>query len=161
MALFLVQHGMSLPEEIDPERRLSEAGVADTRRIAEVAKGYGVTVSRIRHSGKKRAAQTAEIFAEYLAPANGVERCDGMNPTDEVATFAERLGISPGTSPGTSKDEMLVGHLPFMERLAALLVTGDPERPVFQFQNGGIVCIDRYRDTRNPVIRWALMPKIG
>jgi phosphohistidine phosphatase len=32
---------------------------------------------------------------------------------------------------------------------------------VFQFQNGGIVCVDRYGDDGGWVIRWALMPNIG
>lgn len=62
MALFLVQHGLSSPREIDPEKGLSEQGTSQVKRIAQVAAGYGVAVSRICHSGKKRARQTAEIF---------------------------------------------------------------------------------------------------
>ena len=38
MALFLVQHGLSLSKEKDPEKGLSNAGKEDTRRIADVAK---------------------------------------------------------------------------------------------------------------------------
>lgn len=34
---------------------------------------------------------------------------------------------------------MLMGHLPFMDRLAGLLVTGDPDCSVVRFRMGGIV----------------------
>jgi phosphohistidine phosphatase len=56
---------------------------------------------------------------------------------------------------------MLVGHLPFMERLTSYLITGSIDIPVFKFQNGGIVCMDKDPDSRSWLIRWALMPKIG
>lgn len=55
---------------------------------------------------------------------------------------------------------MLVGHLPFMERLTAYLITGSIERPVFRFQNGGIVCLDETPDKQSWVIKWSLMPHI-
>lgn len=51
MAIYLVQHGKSLPKEVDPEKGLSAEGLAEVRRMAEVAKGYRVVVSQILHSG--------------------------------------------------------------------------------------------------------------
>jgi phosphohistidine phosphatase len=56
---------------------------------------------------------------------------------------------------------MIVGHLPFMERLTSFLITGDVERPVFTFQNGGIVCLDEDPEAKGWVIKWTLMPEIG
>jgi phosphohistidine phosphatase len=55
---------------------------------------------------------------------------------------------------------MLVGHLPFMERLASLLVFGDPARLVVKFQNAGIVALDQDSAGRW-FVRWALMPRLG
>ncbi|GBC61125.1 phosphohistidine phosphatase SixA [Desulfonema ishimotonii] len=153
MALFLVQHGKNLPKEADPEKGLSPEGIADVRRIAQVAGGYGVRVSKILHSGKKRAFQTAEIFAEALSPAEGMAGTAGLKPTDDPEAFAEKFRPEDNV--------MLVGHLPFMEKMAGFLITGDPGLPVFQFQNGGIVCLDTYPGTEDWVIRWALMPRIG
>ena len=71
MTIYLVQHGLSLPKDEDRERGLSEAGIADVKRIAAVAKGYRVPVASIFHSGKKRARQTAEIFASALNCESG------------------------------------------------------------------------------------------
>ena len=153
MAIFLVQHGLSLPKGEDPERGLSEAGIADVERIAEVAKGYNVPAATIFHSGKTRARQTADIFASALKPEGGVVETAGLNPMDDVEAFSKRL--TPGDN------AMYVGHLPFMEKLTAFLITGVATRPVFQFQNGGIVCLDAYGDQGGWVIKWTLMPNVG
>jgi phosphohistidine phosphatase len=153
MALYLVQHGRSLPRETDPEQGLSAEGVAGVERIAGVAAGYGVKVSRILHSGKKRALETAEIFGRYLEPAGGIEERGGLNPMDDVTSFANRVR--------SDENFMVVGHLPFMERLTSLLVAGAPEMRVFRFQNGGIVCLDKEPDGRYWFIKWTLMPEIG
>ena len=153
MALYIVQHGKSLSKDIDPEKGLSDEGRAEVEHIAEVAKNYDVRVAQIKHSGKKRAKQTAEIFASALTPELGVKTVDGMNPMDDVAVFSG--GIDFG------EDLMLVGHLPFMERLISYLITGSIEKPVFKLQNGGILCLDSDQSSDSPVIKWALMPKIG
>ena len=153
MALYLVQHGKSLLKAEDPEKGLSVEGKMETERIAEVASGYQVRVSRILHSGKKRARETATILSVRLSPPDGSAPCDGMNPLDDVSAFADRLSLD--------KDIMLVGHLPFLERLIGLLVCGNPDQSVFKLQNSGILCLDRVSEVKNPVIRWALMPSIG
>jgi phosphohistidine phosphatase len=153
MALYLVQHGKSLPKDQDPQKGLSQEGVAETERIAQVAKGYQVRVLKITHSGKTRARQTAEIFDAALKPSGGIHERSGLNPMDDVTVFAETVD--------NTEDSMLVGHLPFMERLTAYLITGSFEKPVFKFQNSGIVCLDKDPATESWVIKWALMPYIG
>jgi len=152
MALLLVQHGKSLPKDKDPANGLSEEGISEVERIAGIAKKYGVNVSRIMHSGKKRALQTAEIFAEALEPDEGIQEIEGINPLDDVHVFADKIEISDNL--------MLVGHLPFMERLTSYLITGSIEKPVFKFQNGGILCMDKDLD-KGWLIKWSLMPDIG
>lgn len=153
MSLYLVQHAKSLAKDKDPKKGLSQEGIAETERIAQVAKGYAVGVSRIIHSGKTRARQTAEIFDAALKPPAGIHEGSGLNPLDDVTVFAD---IADST-----KDVMLVGHLPFVERLTAYLITGSYEKPVFKFQNSGIVCLDKDPATETWVIKWTLMPYIG
>ncbi len=152
MALFLVQHGKSLPKDKDPEKGLSDEGVMEVKRIADAAKKYGVNISCIKHSGKKRARQTADIFASALQPELDVQKIGGINPMDDVASFAD--SISSG------ENLMLVGHLPFMEKLVSFLITGSIAKPVIKFQNGGIVCLDEDMDIHCWVIKWTLMPAI-
>lgn len=150
MALYLVQHGKNLPKEEDPDKGLSAEGTVEVERMAAMAQGHDLTVSAVKHSGKKRAQQTAEIFARVLHPADGVEAVEGMGPLDDVTALEV----------ASDRDEMLVGHLPFMEKLAAHLAAGDAERaPVFKFQNAGIVCLKRGRE-EGWYIAWSLMPHI-
>jgi len=152
MALYLVQHGKSLLKAEDTEKGLSAEGKMETERIADVAGGYRVHVSRILHSGKKRARETAEILSTRLSPTGGSGSVKGINPLDDVSRFAESLDLD--------QNMMLVGHLPFLERLIGLLVCGNPDQTVFKLQNSGILCLDRVAEVKNPVIRWALMPSI-
>jgi phosphohistidine phosphatase len=153
MALYLVQHGKSLPKESSEDPGLSPEGIAETHRIAEVAKGYGVPVSVIRHSVKARARETAEIFAAALLPEGGLTETEGLKPTDDVTLLAESLSPADGV--------MLVGHLPFMGKMLSFLVTGSAGIPVFSFQNSGIVCLGRETGSSSWIIRWTLMPSIG
>jgi phosphohistidine phosphatase len=56
---------------------------------------------------------------------------------------------------------MLVGHLPFLEKLTSYLVIGSDEKPIFKFQNGGIMCLHKESDSQTWIIKWTLMPNIG
>jgi phosphohistidine phosphatase len=153
MALYLIQHGKSLPKDQDPDQGLSEDGITETESIARQAQNYGVNVSQIRHSVKTRARQTAEIFARALKPQNDIQEISGIKPMDDVATYAAK--IDP------DENVMLVGHLPFMERITSYLITGSIDQPVIKFQNSGIVCLDRDPEAQSWVIKWTLMPNIG
>ena len=151
MALYLVQHGLSLFKEEDPERGLSEQGIRETRDMAARAAAQNIQVSRIIHSGKKRAMQTAELFAEALQPHEGTGEEPGLAPMDDVTLFAARVNIN--------QNLMVVGHLPFMERLVSYLLTGSPDAKVIQFQNSGIICLDS--EDGPFFVRWALYPRLG
>ncbi|MEN8246555.1 MAG: phosphohistidine phosphatase SixA [Thermodesulfobacteriota bacterium] len=153
MAFYIVQHGLSLPKDQDPEKGLTPKGMEDVKRIAEVAQNYGVEVARIVHSGKKRAQQTAELIGDVLQPAQGIKEISGINPLDDVAEFAPRVDFQANT--------MVVGHLPFLERLTSFLITGQKEPVVFKLQNGGILCLDRIESQDTPAIKWALMPLVS
>ena len=105
------------------------------------------------HSVKTRARKTADIFASALNPTKGLKEVEGLKPMDDVAALAASLNPDTNT--------MLVGHLPFMERMASYLITGSVDKPIFKFQNSGIVCLDKDPNSEFWVIVWTLMPRIG
>ena len=150
MRLYLVQHGLALSEERDPARPLSEEGRAAARRSAENASRLGVRVAEIRHSTKLRAAQTAEEFERALAVPR--REVPGLAPKDDVDAVARELASS-------KDDVMIVGHQPFLGRLAALLLCGDAGLPVVRFQNAGLVRLDRDEDGRW-TLTWNLPPEV-
>lgn len=136
MKLYLVQHGVALAEELDPARPLSEAGEADVRNMAAFLAGRRPAVARIAHSGKLRARQTAELIAGTLAPPPAVVERPNLNPNDPPEELARELTK-------WREDTMLVGHLPFMGRLVALLVSGQPHNDIVAFSPGSVVCLER------------------
>ncbi len=151
MAIYLVQHGLSRPKDQGSGKNLSESGKEETLKIADVAKFYQISVKEIWQSGKKRAAQTAEIFKEKIISSPRIIETSGIKPLDDVKSFAEKLD--------SSSDVMIVGHLPFMERLVSYLTVGSFDHRVIKFQNSGIVCMDREKD--DWYIKWTLNPNIS
>ncbi|HXF06550.1 MAG TPA: phosphohistidine phosphatase SixA [Blastocatellia bacterium] len=151
MELYLVQHGEARSEAEDPERSLTERGQKDVERIAAWASRAGLRVSQIRHSGKRRAEQTATILANYLKPPAGTIVMTGLAPHDDVFPLATALRQE-------TEPLMLVGHLPFLSRLASLLLVGEPDRPLVRFRMGGIVCLEREHDQWS--LAWIVPPDL-
>jgi phosphohistidine phosphatase len=151
MQLYLVRHGAAKPQEEDPSRPLTARGAAEVERMAVFAAHLGVCVGQIRHSSKLRARQTAQIFAGALAPAQGVVDASGLEPEDDVLPFAKALQREAGPL-------MIVGHLPFLVRLAACLLAGHPESLLVRFDHVSIVSLVHKNGRWS--LEWALSPEV-
>jgi phosphohistidine phosphatase len=151
MRLYLVQHGEAKPEAVDPHRGLSEKGQADVKKVAAFLKSLELCVKAVWHSGKTRATQTADILAQSLASADGVIQHAGLAPLDPVDPIRHEV------EQDTSLHYMIVGHLPFMGKLASLLVAGSESADVVAFQMGGVVCLER-DDKDVWRVRWMVTP---
>lgn len=150
MTIFLVQHGKCFAKETDPDRSLTPEGRGEIIRVAGEAAEAGIIVDTIYHSGKLRAQQTAELFAQYLKTEQ-IERIDGISPVDNVEAFVNYFQWPANA--------MIVGHLPFMERLTSYLLTGYPEPAIIKFQNAGIVCLEQ-NGNHHWAVKWIIMPVI-
>ena len=42
MAVYLVQHGKSMPKELDSSRALSESGIKEVEHMASMVEKYGI-----------------------------------------------------------------------------------------------------------------------
>jgi phosphohistidine phosphatase len=150
MTLYLVQHGEAKPESEDPERSLTDRGAEVVERMADWAARKGMKVDEIRHSGKRRAEQTATIFAKHLNLSRGMIAAQGLTPLDSVDSVAASLH-------GEQASIMLVGHLPHLSRLVGMLVTGNPDKVVVRFRNTGIVCLSQQEEKW--AIDWVMQPE--
>ncbi len=132
MRLYLVQHGESMKKEENKERPLSEKGRRDTEKIAKFL-AEKIKVSYIVHSKKNRARQTAEIFSHHL----GVEirEEENLEPLADPNLWVERLNK-------INEDIMIVGHLPHLSKLSAILLLGSDDE-ILEFKNSGVVCLHR------------------
>jgi phosphohistidine phosphatase len=152
MQLYLVQHGEAKAREQDPNRPLSDKGARDVRKAADFIKPLGLEVRAVWHSGKTRARQTADILASAVSAEEGVLQRDGLAPMDDVEPVARDVGSSKG-------DLMIVGHLPFLGKLASRLLTADEQAGAVAFQMGGIVCVERTTE-HTWRLRWMVTPEL-
>ncbi len=153
MKLYLVQHGESIPEEIDPTRPLTAQGRADVEKMAYFLKKAGVHIEAIWHSTKLRAKQTAQLLGEILLPSQGIREKQGLAPNDPVHPMKEII-FNEG-----SENLMIVGHLPFLNKLVSLLLTDSETHPVVNFRQGGVVLMEQ-NEKGNWGITWIFIPDL-
>ena len=84
-------------------------------------------------------------------PPGGVKAIAGLLPDDDP--MIEKAELETATEP-----IMIVGHLPYMGRLASLLVRGDIESPVIDFPPAAMVCC--LRVAAQWKIEWQLAPGV-
>jgi phosphohistidine phosphatase len=152
MRLYLIQHGDAAPGEADVARPLSQKGRRDVLRLGEFLARNGIAVSRIIHSGKLRARQTAEAIASRLPTSVAVEARDGLNPNDRARAAAQLLVQSDD---GT----MVVSHLPLLGKLVSRLVTGSKEPALVTFVPGTAVCLER-AESGSWTVSWMVKPEL-
>jgi phosphohistidine phosphatase len=156
MELYLMQHGEATTEAENPERPLTEAGRAAVQRVSARARAVGVHVGLCVHSGKLRAEETARLFVGQLGDPADVSAREGLAPKDAVAPTAQWLRTT------TEHDAIaVIGHLPFLDRLASLLVAGDEEAQVVRFQMGGLVKLEPKDDGEGFAVAWVLPPELA
>ena len=137
MKLYLVQHGKAMSSEQDPDRPLTQEGRQEVQRIAHLLMPLDFTVDQIWHSGKTRARPE---------PAAR----EGLGPNDNVALLRDELAVA-------TEDTMIVGHMPFLGKLASLLLTGYESGEVIAFRNAGVICLERTSGNRWHV-EWIVTP---
>jgi len=150
MRIYLVQHGESKSEEEDPQRHLTDRGIEAVQCVADFLRPPKIKVDTVWHSGKTRAQQTGELLAEALR-ARLLQRT-GLGPKDQVAATKEVLKQIDGNL-------MIVGHMPFLGKLAALLVTGSEENEIVEVQFGSVVCLE-CRDDVKWKVAWMITPAL-
>jgi phosphohistidine phosphatase len=152
MFLYLVQHAEAKREEEDPGRDLTEKGRIDIESVAHYMKRLNVQVRQIFHSGKTRAQSTANVLARHLKPPAGVSEAPGLAPLDDPEIWAGRIAKM-------HEDILLVGHLPHLGRLATILMSGDKEKSIINFQMGGAVRLRRM-EAGEWAVDWMVVPEI-
>ena len=152
MRLYLVQHAQAVSEDMDPQRPLTEQGWRDAKKVAAFVKHLGLSVDYLWDSGKTRAAQTAEVLARVVEVTRPTSAREGLSPKDNVAAIRDEIEAA-------QRDVMLVGHMPFVSKLAALMLTGDESADTVAFKQAGIVCLERGDNNRWQLV-WMVTPDI-
>jgi phosphohistidine phosphatase len=152
MRIYLAQHGLAVPKDVDPDRPLTEQGRDDVQRLAERLGNTGVRVGQVLHSGKTRAEQTAAMLADALLPEGKPQAHAGLAPKDPLETIVPEIA-------SWSVDTLIVGHLPHLGRLVSLLLVSDPDRPLLASQPGSMVCLEQDAEGQW-VLAWMIRPEL-
>lgn len=152
MKLYLVQHAKAASKEVDPQRPLTEEGERDIQKVAAFIKPLNLSVDYLWHSTKERAIQTAEVLAEVVKINKAKIARDGLAPNDDVTALKDKIVSDP-------QDIMIVGHLPFVSKLASLLLTGQEFAGTVAFKQGGIVALSS-SEPNHWQIDWMLIPDL-
>ena len=132
MRVVLVHHAEAVGPEVDPLRPLSAAGHQRAAMLARRLKHEAFVPRAIWHSGKVRARQTAEAFLVACAPFAEFKMIRGLLPDDPAEWVREELASE-------ERDVLVVGHIPNIMRLAALLHEGTelPQHGYVMFEKSG------------------------
>ena len=152
MRLYFVQHGEAHPDSSDKERQLTDQGRIDVEKVASFFGLSGIQIPVIFHSGKTRAFQSAEIFAEIISPEYGLEEKEGLHPKDPVHPWEQRVNE-------LDDHTMIVGHLPSIRKLISHLVTGNEETEIAEFHPGTAICLEK-TDDGSWRLAWMIRPDL-
>ena len=162
MNLYLLRHGIAAAKddpafESDSERPLTKKGIKKFRKAARGIERLGISFDAILSSPLVRARQTTDLIAEILGQESAIDEIAALAPD----TSTDQL-LSELTSIEGKEHVMLVGHEPFLGKLAGFLLTGKNDSDVrIPLRKGGIcrIEIDTVAPTQPGQMHWLLTPK--
>ena len=123
MRVLLVHHADAVGPDVDPQRPLSSRGRAQAAELADAVAAIGFKPAAIWHSGKLRSRETAEAFFLACAPFADFRMIRGLRPDDPPEWLRDELAAE-------TRDVLLVGHMPHIARLTAMLTAGAASIPL-------------------------------
>lgn len=148
MTLYLAQHGLAKTKEESPTRELTEQGASEVKKMANWLLKRKVSINGIYHSDKLRSKQTADIFKNLLNCPSFEE--NGLSPTDNTNIILTKLE--------KFNNNLLIGHLPHLEKLCSSLILNNEEIKLLEFQNAGIACLELKNNVWK--IKWVIRPDL-
>ena len=151
MRLYLIQHGEPVPGAVDPAKPLSPKGIVDVGKTAALMMRVGVGIKTVFHSHKTRSVQTARILAAAMGPGCALIQREDLSPNDPIDTIFKEISVR-------DDDTAIVGHQPFLSKLASKLLLGREDKDLVEFKQGGVICLARQGGTWK--VQWAITPDL-
>lgn len=136
MKLYLVRHGCYSVDALSQLDSLTEKGRHDIESLATFIKPFAYSVAGILYSHKNRAKETADLIALGFQSDQPPLIHSGLNPDDDVDLMASEIEAR-------GEDLVIVSHLPFLNKLTSLLLTGEAELDLIDFEAGMMVCLEK------------------
>lgn len=154
MKLVIIRHGEAGRAASDELRELTARGRAELGRLGKAMALGDLAGAEIWHSGYVRARQSAEILAGQL----GLGQDLATHP--ELAPMGSPMDVMASIK-GRDKDLILVGHQPFMGKMASCLLSGDESQKYVDFATGAAACFrPPVADQKHWRLLWLLDPAL-
>ncbi len=160
MLLLLVRHadaGDRDPAQWpdDTLRPLTEKGRKVHGKVTKSLRETGLVPELVLTSPWLRAAQTAEVMTQGLGLAPPI-------PCPPLATEPDLQALDAVVGPRKGRAVVaLVGHSPWIEELAAMLLTGSAKGMAVDFPKSGVLCAEAERvSAGGGILRFLLRPKM-
>ncbi|MCW8901478.1 MAG: phosphohistidine phosphatase SixA [Gammaproteobacteria bacterium] len=150
MKLYLMRHGEALSPEKDPERGLTDNGKSKIKQVATHLQKAGVSFTRVIHSPKKRARETAEIMTAIISANVIPVEHNHIAPNDDPRLIIAEIN-------DWDEDTLIASHLPFVPNLMTLLTGQDTYLSAISFETGTVVCLER-NDKNSWDVKWSTSP---
>ena len=137
MRVYLIRHATAAApgSGSDGERALTDDGLREAQACGRALKALGARLRAILASPLLRACQTAQEIASRLDPSPAVEIREALAAGAGPRQYFEAL---QGWEDG---EVAVVGHMPDLGRVAAVLLSGAPEVSVV-FKPSAVCCLD-------------------
>jgi phosphohistidine phosphatase len=136
MKLYIMRHGDAANGAFDDERPLSDDGRREAERAGIFLRRAGERLDEICHSTLLRSRQTAMEVGRHIANSPVISERNGLRPSDGVGEFISSLDA------GADRNILVVGHQPFVSRLASLLLSGDEKSIRVKFPTGAVIGLE-------------------
>jgi phosphohistidine phosphatase len=161
MILLLIRHADA--EQRDPERwpddrdrPLTDKGRKTQRKVSRALGKLGLTPSYVITSPWVRAAQTAEVLIGELGLTQQAVPSENLAAAPDLSRLADDIG-----EPGNNAIVALIGHSPWIEELAAILLTGSATGLRLDDPKSGVMGLDLERPASGAgELRFFLRPKM-
>jgi phosphohistidine phosphatase len=161
MNIFFLRHGIAVERgtkgfEKDSERPLTAKGKRQLRKSAAGMKKIKLRFDLILSSPYERARRTAEIVAEELKLKKRLKVTDALKYENDPAQVIGELA----TLKRAPHNVLLVGHEPYLSRLASMLVSGNGDLAM-DLKKGGLgkLEMESLHVGRCAQLAWLLTPK--
>ena len=139
MKVYLIHHATAFKSEEDPDRHLTELGRKQADQLGARFVAAGTNPIRILHSDKQWVRETAERIAAVMGASDRLAVAGyPIDTNDDVGPLIAEIEAASG-------DMMMVGHVAYLRRAAAKLVTGDDSMQVISFKPdfGTAFCLEK------------------
>ncbi|HUF34885.1 MAG TPA: histidine phosphatase family protein [Gemmatimonadales bacterium] len=142
MLLLLIRHAAAAERDPaqwpdDTQRPLTEKGRKVQRDVSRFLRKRNLAPSLVLTSPWLRAVQTAEIVVEAARVAQPPVHCEALAEDPDLSRLADDLGDQPPEA-----IVAMVGHSPWMEELAALLLGGSSGSLRIDYPKSGVMGIE-------------------